>query len=358
MAFEAALNASSDAIELDYFDGQRPMRQTVQLRVQGDDLVLSDAGGERLRVKRGEVTWPHRHQRGQRIAHLPGAAVLQARDAQAWDAWVERHGLHRDLVGQWQSRWRAWATAMVLLVAVGFGLVRWGLPWGANAVSRMLPDAVAQTVGEHTMAQLTAHWLKPSNLDAETQARWRERLDASARVWAQATGQPLPAYELHFMAGGPLGANALALPNGAVIITDELLQALAGHDTVVLGVLAHELTHVRERHVMRQLVQASLLGVGISAVTGDFSALITTAATLAGASHYSREFEREADDGAIAFLRANGWSPAEMTVLFEQLQRLRGTPSGQNTQSDWGIAFASHPNDSERVQRFNEAAGR
>ena len=344
-----------DGLDVDYFDGLRPLRQTLTLWVQGDDLVGFNDTGEVFRTPRREVHWPHRHQRGQRTLRLPGDAVLYARDAQVWDAWVERHGVHRDTVGWLQAHWASWAATALILVAAAWGLMRWGLPWTAQVVADVLPHSVAQAMGENTLDELRQNWLQPTQLSEATQADWRRRFAEAAQNWSRASDQPLPSYSLHFMGGGTLGPNALALPSGDIIVTDELLDALSGERTVVLGVLAHELTHVREQHVMRQVVQASLLGVLISAITGDFSAIVTTAATWAGASHYSRDFEREADDGAIAFLRANGWSPADMPVLFERLQAARGQTS---TQSQWGIAFASHPSDAERVQRFQAAAGR
>jgi Zn-dependent protease with chaperone function len=354
--FEAqvqALGAAPGALSADYFDGQRPVRQPVRVQVQGEHLVGQGERGELFRVRRAEVRWPQRHQHGQRSAHLPGDAVLHARDAQAWDDWVHAHGLYRDRVGHWQAHWGAWLGSAAVLVLCAVFLLRWGLPWGAEVIARALPERVAQSIGQNTLAQLQADWLTPTALDEATQQDWRQRFERAQAQWQAAADLPAVSYRLHFAGGGALGANALALPSGDVVITDELLRALDGHDVVVLGVLAHELTHVRERHVMRQMVQASLLGVLISALTGDFSAVVTAAATFVGASHYSREFEREADDGAVAFLRANGWSPAEMTVLFQRLRDLRGA---QNTASAWGIALASHPSDAERVQRFRDAA--
>jgi predicted Zn-dependent protease len=36
---------------------------------------------------------------------------------------------------------------------------------------------------------------------------------------------------------------------------------------------------------------------------------------------YSRDMEREADDFALAFLRANGMAPAPLIGLFQELDR-------------------------------------
>ena len=54
-------------------------------------------------------------------------------------------------------------------------------------------------------------------------------------------------YRLELRSGEALGANALALPSGIVIMTDDLV-ALAKSDDEIGAVMAHELGHVRGRH--------------------------------------------------------------------------------------------------------------
>jgi Zn-dependent protease with chaperone function len=180
--------------------------------------------------------------------------------------------------------------------------------------------------------------------------------------------------QLHFHAAPRLGANAFALPGGIIVLTDELLQRLPD-DEVVLGVLAHELGHVRQRHGMRMLVQTTLLGAATSVAFGDFSTLLAGAPALLGQLAYSRDFERDADAEAISMLRANGISPLVMIELFEAIARpstksaeaaasappsdraaSNGEAAPERRSSDLGIAFSSHPADQERIARFRAAA--
>jgi Zn-dependent protease with chaperone function len=195
---------------------------------------------------------------------------------------------------------------------------------------------------------------------------------AVKRVQQQSRGQPL-SYDLRFhdsprvpsRRGNAtrLGPNAFALPGGVVIVTDEMLRMLEGRDDVLIGVLGHELGHVQRRHGMRVLVQTTLIGAVASALWGDISTVLAAAPALLGQSAYSREFEREADDDAIDLLRANGLSPTVMIELFERLQKLRAADAADqggkpNSGFDLGIALASHPADTERIQRFRDAAAR
>lgn len=338
------------ALEVDYFDGQRPVRQPVQVSVQGRALVLMQGAQLVLRVPLREVHWPHQQRHGARMVSLPNGATLHARDAQAWDLWAESALSLRDHVGLWQAKFGMVAASVLVLVAVAWGAYRWVLPWGAERLAERLPPQVEAVMGAQALQELESRVLKPTRLSAEDQARWRSRLAQAQAKWQAAQQWPPMDYELRFYRGAALGPNALALPGGVVIVTDELLALLSGHDEVVLGVLAHELTHVRERHGLRGLIQASVLGMAVTAITGDFSAVVATAATWMGASDYSRAFEREADQGAIDFFKANGWSPAQMRVLFERLGQVRQDQAG------WGIAFASHPSDASRVAVFEAAA--
>ncbi|MBW1770800.1 MAG: M48 family metallopeptidase, partial [Deltaproteobacteria bacterium] len=79
-------------------------------------------------------------------------------------------------------------------------------------------------------------------------------------------------YELKilFRKGGYLGPNAFALPGRTIIFTDEMVQ-LAAHDDELLAVLTHEIGHIVHRHGMRRVIQDSLLGFALLAITGDVS---------------------------------------------------------------------------------------
>jgi predicted Zn-dependent protease len=155
--------------------------------------------------------------------------------------------------------------------------------------------------------------------------------------------------------GGRLGANAVALPGGHIVITDELLALLQGADDAVLGVLAHEHGHVRRQHGLRALVRFGLVSAATSVALGDFSSIVAGVPALLAHLGYSRDAEREADADAAHVLRAAGRDPSAMVLLFERLaahqKRARADGTGGPP-----IAFASHPADEERIRFFREAA--
>ena len=67
--------------------------------------------------------------------------------------------------------------------------------------------------------------------------------------------------------------NAVALPGGNVILFDGLLKQARSPDEVA-GVLAHEIGHVREKHVMQALLRQMGLAVVLGGIDGNSGALV------------------------------------------------------------------------------------
>lgn len=365
-----------DSLPADYFDGSSARARKVNLHLAGGHLHVKGDGME-LALPVGEVRWPERTRHGVRTAHFQRGGSVQAQDAGAWDAWARRVGLSESGVVKAQQSWRGAALAVLLLIVVAAAGYQWGVPWAARAALAAIPASVDRTVGDAVLSSFDDNLLLPSAVPLARQDALRSAL-AQALQRAQPQG-PLPSYDLRFHDSPRvpsrrgnvtrLGPNAFALPGGVVVVTDEMLRLLEGRDDVLIGVLGHELGHVQRRHGMRMLVQTTVIGAAASLLWGDISSVLAAAPVLLGQSAYSRGFEREADDDAIALLRANGLSPLVMIELFERLQKHRtadatdatdaADPDGKAPRGfDLGIALASHPADAERTQRFRDAASR
>ena len=366
----------NDTIDASYFDGRSARARPVRLQVLAGRLHIVGEGVD-LQLPLANIRWPERTRHGARVAQLRDGGSLQALDAAAWDRWAKAAGLRESLVVSAQQNWRATLIAVAVLLLAGAASYVWGVPWLGRSALLVVPSSVDRAIGEAAQSSLQTYLLLPSQVPDARQQQVRE-----AFATAVARGDPqhrLPAYELHFATSATLstdkdavrrtrlGPNAFALPGGIVFVTDDMLELLQGRDDVLVGVLAHELGHVKRRHGMRLVVQATVLGAVSSLVWGDFSTLLATVPVLLGQNAYSRDFEREADDDAITLLRANRISPAVMAELFERLAAKRtalaqaasgaaGKGKGGLFDGDLGIAFASHPDDAERIQRFRDAA--
>jgi Zn-dependent protease with chaperone function len=343
----------------DYFDGRSARARPARVHLERGELVIAFDGGER-RVPLTQVQWSERQRHGARIAHFTaagGGGSLQCDDSASWDAFVRALPAAREgLVVRAQQSWRGVLVAVVLLVAVLAAGYRWGVPLAARGVVAVIPLEADAAVGRVALQSVEGRWLKPSQLASEHRARLAAAFE---RMVAAAFPDPAsrPSYDLRFHAS-TIGPNAFALPGGTIVLTDELVTLLPDGDDAVLGVLAHELGHVRARHGMRLVVQVSLLGAATSAALGDFSGVLASVPALLGQMAYSRNAEREADAESVRLLKAAGLSPLAMVAFFERARVWRDSDEGRRKGADIdpGIAFSSHPADEERIAFFRDAA--
>lgn len=358
------MHSAGRSLPATYFDGRSARAQPVTLQLLGEGQQRSlhiQGEGVDLQVPAHQVQWPERTRHGQRLAHLASGGHVQCDDGPAWDAWAQSQGQRESLVVKMQQSWRWVAGSVTVLVALVVALQLWGLPLVARAVVAATPPGIEQSLGESTLAAVDEALMQPSQLPQAEQARITQAF-ADAVAHQDAASQR--SWRLVFRQS-KIGPNALALPGGTIIMTDEMV-ALVNADTRVLtAVLAHELGHVQQRHGLRMLVQATVLGALGAVVLGDFSTLLAAVPALLGQAHYSREAEREADAHAVQVLQAASLSPLHMVTLFEALEHERqqkakdsadGKTEAQDSPSWLGIAFASHPSDADRIAYFRAAA--
>jgi Zn-dependent protease with chaperone function len=363
------VHSAGSTLPATYFDGRTARAQAVSLRFVGEGRqrslhILGD--GVDLQVPAHEVQWPERTRHGQRLAHLASGGHVQCEDAEAWDSWAKSQGQHESLVVKMQQSWRWVAGSVAVLAMMAVALQLWGLPLLARAVVAATPPGIEQSLGDSTLAAVDDALMRPSKLPLAEQARITQAF-ADAVAHQDAASQR--SWRLVFRQS-KIGPNALALPGGTIIMTDEMVELVNADTQVLTAVLAHELGHVQQRHGLRMLVQATVLGALGAVVLGDFSTLLAAVPALLGQAHYSREAEREADAHAVKVLKDAGMSPLHMVTLFEALEqeRQKKTNKAKNSQdapdaeddedsASWlGIAFASHPSDADRIAYFRAAA--
>jgi Zn-dependent protease with chaperone function len=257
-------------------------------------------------------------------------------------------------VSQWDSSARpVLAPAVVVLLVVAallFGAYRYLIPVVSEAVAERLPASVATSVSESTLAALEREALSPSRLSPLRQAelaRGFEELHPGARN----------RYRLLFRRSEQLGPNAMALPSGTIVVTDELV-ALAGHDHEILGVLAHEAGHVDKRHGLRLFVQGSLVTLVASWVVGDYGSIAAAAPSALLQAKYSRDFEREADAYAADLMLARGIPPSALADMLERIDRAARNSAEEAAEEPGAVSMldyaASHPATTERLAYLRE----
>jgi Zn-dependent protease with chaperone function len=349
----AAEPTATVSVEASYFDGRSARAHPVSVMLVAGELQITGPDLD-LRMPARAVRWPERTRHGARIAQLPDGASLNANDAAAWDAWARASGLGDSWVVRAQQSWRGAAFGVLALVALLGVTWVWGVPVLGRAAVAVMPTRIDQALGDAALRAVDDQWMMPSTLPSTQQQQLH---DALTRALAAQPRAEAPSHTLVFRRS-KIGPNAFALPGGTIVLTDQLVMAVHNDTDTLVGVLAHELGHVKHRHGMRLLVQAGLISTVAGLVLGDFSTLLATVPVWLGQASYSRDAEREADAHALQVLTAAGISPLVMVTLFDKLAVARhaGASPENGAVRALGIAIASHPPDAERIAFFKAAA--
>lgn len=150
--------------------------------------------------------------------------------------------------------------------------------------------------------------------------------------------------------------NAFALPGGFFGVHLGLISAVNTRDELA-AVLAHELSHVTQRHISRLLTQQSkqapwmlaamVLGALVASKNSNagMAAIVGGQAVAAqGQLDFSRDMEREADRVGLGVMRDAGYASRGVSDMFEKLQQA-------NRLNDNGSFpyLRSHPLTTERI---------
>ena len=279
---------------------------------------------------------------------LIGGGVFETRDNDAVDALLagrldrasallnRAEGFRPHLIGV------AAAVLLTLWLAITYGL-----PAAANVAARVTPPAVVSLIDRGVLQSVEFAVLEPSALPQGRQDAIRAAFDELAEESSLAAAD----YRLLFRNSEAVGPNAFALPGGTIVLTDALVR-LARSDAEILGVLAHEIAHVEERHGLRQLYRALGLSVMISLIGADSGEIVDEVVGQAGlllSLSYSRRFEAAADRRAIELMRAVEQDPGALASILERL--LIDCPAcGARS---W---YKTHPAVGDRIEAIRGAA--
>jgi Zn-dependent protease with chaperone function len=328
-----------------YFDGRTSQARAVTLRWHAFDRMLEVNGdGIAQRHAPPDVTIESRLGRGPRFIRFADGGRCEVANNEALDAVIATWAPQR--AGNWLHRletsWTHVGIAVVLLAAMAWAAIQFGLPWAARRIAFALPAGITRQLGDQTLAALDKTMLKPSKLAPERQ----RELQAEFARFLSRTGDAT-AYRIEFRAAPSMGANAFALPSGVIVITDELV-TLTDDDREIVGVLAHECGHIQHRHALRGVLQNSAVFVVIALITGDVSSATAFGGALPAyllQTRFSREFEREADAYAVEKMRVAEIEPSVLARMLERLAKKHDEPNSKML----GY-LGSHPPTPERIQ--------
>ena len=224
----------------------------------------------------------------------------------------------------------------VLLFFFAFLLIAWLflVPWIASALASRFPVSYEKSIGDQTFNAMKADFVLEERKTAYVNDFFRE-LNIPSRYDIQIT-----------VVKGDI-VNAFALPGGRIVVYDQLLNKLGSYSELA-ALLAHEFTHVENRHTVRTLLRQLGSKVFLSLVLGDATAvggvIINNADDLKSLS-YSRALEKEADDNGARLLADRKINCDGFIKLFKVLKK-----ESQGAQPhEW---INSHPNLDKRINNI------
>ena len=221
-----------------------------------------------------------------------------------------------------------------------------------------LPPQLEKKIGESIMNDIRLH--EPSYVDDPEINEYLNRL--GQRLVAASSDS---AGDFHFFAIRDGQVNAFAMFGGYIgINTGTILTSQS--ESELAGVMAHEISHVTQHHLARQIStqkQQSVLGmiamaIALLAVRSNSQAAGgaiagSQAAMVQSYLAYSRDFEREADRIGFEVLEKAGYDPRGMSEFFERLQR-----ATRVYENNAPVYMRSHPITVERISDMQNRQSR
>lgn len=322
-----------------FLDGWSLAEQPVTVEVAADALRISGEGSRLLGTWGAAGLKSDAMQEGG-VLHVTHATVPQE-TLVVRDPELERRVLAMckqviHLPGGKQRK-RFIAALLAGLFVLG-GSLYFGTPIAARFVARRIPLEQERALGAQVEAFLDFSRCADDNAE--------RALEVLAKALAHNASE---AYEVRLMDSE--STNAFALPGGIVVMTTGLLHK-ADDEAEVAGVLAHEIEHITQRHVLAGFLRDAALSAIWALTMGDYAGLMVidpSTAYRAANLEFSRSDELEADAGAVQRLHRAGLTHRGLSRFFERIAADQEVGDGP----EW---LSTHPATESRIAKLEGIA--
>ncbi|HEU5291863.1 MAG TPA: M48 family metallopeptidase [Cyclobacteriaceae bacterium] len=138
--------------------------------------------------------------------------------------------------------------------------------------------------------------------------------------------------------------NAFTIPGGNIYVFSELMK-VAETPEEVAAVLAHEIGHAENRHVVTKLIQELSITAIVGVLSGGDPSVLTNVLTSIIGNTFSRAQEEEADKFAMELLEKANISPKSLARFFERLNE-KDLDYDENLE-----ILMTHPHNDKRIEQ-------
>ncbi len=243
--------------------------------------------------------------------------------------------------------------SLMITVLISFSFIKWGIPYISEKIAYSLPIKVNNVIASNTLNIFDNQIFTKSKISKAKKEAIRKKFQND--ILKNITNKENFNYKINFREwkyGKENIANAFALPNGDIILTDHFINLSSNLDEIS-SVLLHEIAHIKYRHGLQNIISRSFIAVIITSMIGDIEGIADIAvgfSSLLINNGYSREFESQADLYAFEMMLKLNIDPINFSNILSKISKEDENILNDTNLSDY---FSSHPNTNKRNKIAN-----
>lgn len=228
---------------------------------------------------------------------------------------------------------------LVGIVLLFFGFWK-GLPYSSKFLASFISEAHEQKISS-SLKMDSIEGIEICKPGPESEAALKKMV---ARLYPLNKNESITDIRVEIVKGNV--ENAFTFPGGRIVIFNKLIEN-SGSPEELAGILAHEIGHVKERHILQKIINVLSFTALFQFIGGDFSsafALDPSTILSLGSLTFDRGMEREADKHAFDRLKKAKVSTQGLASFFKRTSQLSGKLA----------LLTTHPGSEERTRLFQE----
>lgn len=278
---------------------------------------------------------------------FPDGELFSYQDTPLSENWLMTHGTDSKL-DKLERNKSFVVLGLFLIPLITYGLFKFAIPSFAIHFASWVPESIIEMSSQRTLTALDKLLLEPSELDKKKQENLIKQWHKDVEVLLGVDHR----YHFLFRDSVKLGANAFALPDGTIVVTDDLVHMMNEHQDALFSIILHEIGHVEQEHSMRFIAETMATSVLVNFMFGDVSGIVDffvgASATMLN-NQFSQKHEWEADNFAIDTLKQNNLNPESFATAMELFLK-------EHNETGLDKLLSSHPLLKERAENARMGA--